>query len=471
MRRISQILMLLTAFAVLVVSPANSADNDKNWPQWRGPSETGVAPNSDPAIEWSETKNVKWKVALPGKGHSTPIIWGDMLFILTAVPADTTADPQASPSGLLRGQQPPSGPRQIQGETQGQEGRPQQKQRRGMQMNSTDLVHRFVVMAINRISGKVIWERTVKEERPQEGTHEFGSWASHSPVTDGEYLYAYFGSRGLFCLDFEGSVKWERDFGQLEKHMSFGEGSSPTLYKDKIIVTWDHSGDSFLYVLDKRTGRDIYKIARDEETSWASPKVIEVNGKPQVITSATKLVRSYDLDTGDLIWQTSGMTRNVIPNPLYQGGILYLMSGFRGNAILAIRVAGAQGDITDSENIIWKYDGRETPYTPSPVLVNERLYLLRQNNGYLSCFNAKTGEEIYSAQKLEGSGNIFASPLAAGGRLYIVGQQGAMYVVQEGPEFKILAKNKLEDNFIASPVVIGKTLYLRGYSNLYCIEE
>jgi outer membrane protein assembly factor BamB len=253
--------------------------------------------------------------------------------------------------------------------------------------------------------------------------------------------------------------------------MSFGEGSSPTLYRDKILVLWDHNGDSFLYILDKKTGKDVHKIARDEETSWGSPLVIEVEGKPQVITSATNLVRSYDLETGDLIWQTSGMTRNVIPNPMYQDGILYLMSGFRGNAILAVRVAGAQGDITDSDHITWEYDGRETPYTPSPVLVNNRLYVLRQNNGYLSCFNAKTGAEIYSAQKLEGAGNIFASPLAAGGRLYIVGQQGTMFVVQEGPEFKVLAKNELEDNFIASPVAIGNTLYLRGYHSLYCIEE
>lgn len=447
MRTRSPVVMIISICALLLVSAAGSADNADHWPQWRGPSEIGVAPNSDPAAEWSETTNVTWKIPIPGKGHSTPIIWGDMLFLLTAVPIDQPADPQVPPSG------------------------PQQRQRRGMQMNATDKVHRFVVMAIDRTSGDVIWEKTVKEERPQEGTHEFGSWASHSPVTDGEHLYAYFGSRGLFCLDFKGNVRWERDFGQLEKHMNFGEGSSPTLYKDKIIVTWDHNADSFLYVLDKRTGKDIHKIARDEETSWASPMVIEVDGKPQVITSATKMVRSYDLETGELIWQAAGMTRNVIPNPMYQDGVLYLASGFRGNAIMAIRVAGARGDITDSDHIIWRYDGRETPYTPSPVLVNNRLYVLRQNNGYLSCFNAETGEEIYSGQKLEGSGNIFASPLAAGGRLYIVGQQGAMYVVQEGPEFKILAKNELEDNFIASPVAIGKSLYLRGYRNLYCIEE
>lgn len=482
MKKLAVIFILVIASAGFSVTTENPVDNN-NWVQWRGPSALGVAPNSDPVIEWSETKNVKWKTAIPGKGHSTPIIWGDKLFLLTAVPTDETtgmeertdismgqemANSHGLSSAQMKGPQP--SPEHGQVQDQGSASQPQQRQRRGMQMNSTDRVHKFVVLAIDRNSGKILWQKTVKEERPQEGTHEFGSWASHSPVTDGEFLYAYFGSRGLFCLDFDGNVKWERDFGQLQKHMNFGEGSSPTLYKDRVIVTWDHAGDSFIYILDKKTGKDVHKISRDEETSWSSPFVLEVNGKPQIITSASKRVRSYDLETGELIWQCSGMTMNVIPNPVYQDGILYLMSGFRGNKILAIRVADAKGDITDTDAIVWSYDGRETPYTPSPVLVNNRLYFLRLNNGSLSCFDAKTGKEIYTGQRMEGTGSIFASPLYAGGRIYVVGQQGTMYVIQEGPEFKILAKNNLEDNFISSPVVIGKTLYLRGYKSLYCIE-
>lgn len=462
MKRLTLIFMLLTAFVVLAVTAQNTADYDKNWPEWRGPLASGVAPNSDPAVEWSETKNVKWKIAIPGKGHSTPIIWGDMMFLLTAVPTDKVVEVKEKPAMA-----PGQGMANPHGQTQSQ-GQPQ---RRGMTMNSTDQVHRFVVLAVNRITGKIIWQKTVKEERPEEGTHEFGSWASNSPVTDGEFLYAYFGSRGLYCLDFDGNIKWERDFGQMKKKMEFGEGSSPVLYKDKIIVLWDHEEDSFLYILDKKTGKDIHKIARDEATTWGSPFMIEVSGKPQVITSATKLIRSYDLETGELIWQCAGMTANVIPLPVYQDGILYLMSGFRGNAMLAIRTAGAKGDITDSDAIVWKYDGKETSYTPSPALINNRLYFIRSNNGYLSCFNAKTGEEIYSGQKLEGIGSIFTSPLVAGGRIYIVGQQGTAYVVQGGAEFKILAKNVLDDMVVSSPVAIGKTLYLRGYQHLYCIEE
>jgi outer membrane protein assembly factor BamB len=289
-------------------------------------------------------------------------------------------------------------------------------------------------------------------------------------VTDGEHIYAYFGSRGLYCLDREGQVKWERDFGQLSKRMNFGEGSSPAIYGDKIIVTWDHEGPSFIVAVDKKTGKDIWKVDRDEGTSWATPYVVDVDGKPQVITSATKLIRSYDLDTGELIWECGGMTQNAIPMPVATDGILYVMSGFRGNALLAIRLAGAKGNITDTDSIVWKHD-KDTPYTPSPLLLGNYLYFLRGNNGILSCFDAKTGTPHYTAQRLEGMGNIFTSLVGAKDRIYVAGQKGTFYVVKQGPEFEILAKNTLDDNFNASPVVMGKQLFLRGYKNLYCIEQ
>jgi len=194
-------------------------------------------------------------------------------------------------------------------------------QGRGMPSSRTNKIHKFVVMALDRNDGKILWQTTVKEEWPQEGTHQFGSWASNSPLTDGEHIYAYFGSRGLYCLDMEGHVKWDRDFGQLKKRMNFGEGSSPALYGDKIVVTWDHEGQSFIIALDKKTGKDIWKVDRDEGTSWASPLIVENNGKPQVITSATALIRSYDLATGDLIWECAGMTMNAIPMPVEAKGV------------------------------------------------------------------------------------------------------------------------------------------------------
>ncbi len=414
------------------------------WHQWRGPFMTGVSPQGTPPLEWSETKNVTWKVAIPGRGHSTPIIWKDQIFILTAVP-ESNAPPAPKAEG-------------------------EQGSRRGMPSRKTDVKHRFVVMSISRSSGKVMWQKTVAEEVPQEATHDLGSWASGSPITDGEFVYAYFGSRGLYCLDMSGNLKWERDFGEMSKRMQFGEGSSPTLYGNTIIVLWDHEGDSFVATLDKKTGMDIWKMDRDEGTSWSTPLVVEVERKPQVITSATNRVRSYDLANGNLIWECSGMTSNVIPTPMEQDGVLYVMSGFRGNALLAIRLAGAKGDITDSDAILWKLD-KETPYTPSGLLYQDKLYFLRANNGILSCFDAKTGKEYYRGQRLEGIGNLYTSPVGANGRVYILGQKGTMYVVAHGPEFKILAQNTLEDSFHASPAVVENQIYLRGFEYLYRIEE
>lgn len=446
MKKILIMIVFLVVFSQMFWTSGTPDGFENNWHQWRGPYANGVSPNGDPPVEWSEEKNIKWKIQIPGKGHSTPIIWKDQIFILTAVETEKGAKPVEKKEGS------------------------QQGRRRGMPINKTTVVHNFMILSINRQDGKTLWKYSVKEEVPQEGTHQFGSWASNSPVTDGQHVYAYFGSRGLFCFDMQGKLKWERDFGQLNKRMNFGEGSSPVLHGDRIFVNWDHEGQSFIAALDKKTGKDIWKVDRDEATSWATPYVVEVEGKLQVITNATKLIRSYDFATGELVWQCGGMTLNAIPSPFAADGILYAMTGFRGNALLAIRLSGAKGDITDTDAIVWKY-GKDTPYTPSGLLFNERLYFLKSNNGILSCHDAKTGKIYYSNQRLEGMGNIFTSPVFAKGRIYIQGEKGTAYVIQEGPEFKILAKNKLDDNFCASPVVIDKNMYLRGYKNLYCIAQ
>ncbi len=293
MKKLTLTLGLLVFAGLILSAAANSAGFEKNWHQWRGPFMTGLSPNGNPPLEWSETNNVKWKIPIPGKGHATPIIWGDQMFIQTAVPLEKEASPP-------------------------QKSEEEQGGRRGMPSRKTTVKHGFVILSINKDDGKILWQKILKEEIPEEATHDLGSWASNSPITDGEFVYAYFGSRGLFCLDMQGNLKWERDFGQMEKHMEFGEGSSPTMYGDNVIVLWDHNGESFLYILDKKTGEDVHKIPRDEKTSWATPHVVEVDGRPQVITLATSRMRSYDLSTGDLIWECSGMTSNVIPVPLVQ---------------------------------------------------------------------------------------------------------------------------------------------------------
>ena len=335
--------------------------------------------------------------------------------------------------------------------------------------SQTEFIHQFKVISVDKTSGKILWQTVVKEELPIERTHELSSWASNSPVSDGENIYAFFGSRGLYCLDFKGNIKWERDFGQMEIVASFGEGSSPAVYQDKVFVQWDHQQKSYLYALDKNTGKEAWTAEREEITSWATPLVVEVNGKAQLITSATNKVRSYDAETGEVIWEATGMTRNVIPNPMYADGILYLLSGFRGNAIKAIDLAKAKGDITGTGTILWEYN-QDAPYTPSPVLMDGKLYFLKGNNGVMTCLDAKDGKVVYSNQKVEGISTIFSSPTGCKDKIYIAAT-GAVLVVKAGSEFSVLATNTLDDTFHASPVIVGNDLILRGFKSLYYISE
>jgi len=421
------------------------AESEKYWAQWRGPFATGISPHGNPPVEWGEGKNVRWKIAVPGRGHSTPIIWGDRLFITTAIETEKVGKPEEKEEGNKRSH-------------------------RWMAPIKTDKILKYVILAINRKDGKIIWQRTLREEWPQEASsHNLGSWASNSAVTDGSHVYAYFGSRGLYCLDMKGNLKWERDFGQMNKRMTFGEGSSPALYGDKIVVLWDQEGQSYLYILDKKTGKDILKLERDEITSWSSPLIIKYEGKVQVITGATKFVRSNDLNTGKLLWKATGLTANVIPQPMEAKGIVYFASGFRGNAMFALRLKGAQGDLTGTEAIAWKLD-KNTPYTPSMVLNKNLLYMLKSNNGILSCYDARSGKEYYSKQRFEGMSEVYASPVAARDRIYFIGHKGTMYVIKHGSTFEVLSKNRLDDKFNASPAIVGNDIYLRGYKSLYCIS-
>lgn len=424
----------------LVQAQAKVSDFATNWPEWRGLYNSGAAIKGNPPVEFSETKNVKWKIEIPGKGHATPIVWGNQIIVQTAVPTDKkVGNPDATA-------------------TENQ-----------LSPNQTDLIHQFTVISVDKTSGKINWETVVREEMPIERTHDLGSWASNSPVTDGENIYAFFGSRGLYCLDMNGKVKWERDFGQMDIVASFGEGSSPVIYKDKIFIQWDHQGQSYLYAVNKNTGVEVWTDERDEITSWSTPLVVEVNGKAQLITSATNKVRSYDAETGKIIWECTGMTRNVIPNPLFADGILYLMSGFRGTALKAVDLAKAVGDITGTAAILWEYN-QDTPYTPSPVLMDGRLYFLRNNNGNLTCLNAKDGKVIYNDQRIEGISTMFSSPTGCGDKIYFAAT-GVVDVIKAGDEFSLLAKNTLDDTFEASPVIVGNDLILKGAKYLYCISE
>jgi outer membrane protein assembly factor BamB len=425
--------------SLMAATPAQPTAADRFWPQWRGPLATGEGPLANPPVEWSEEKNVRWKVEIAGRGQSSPVVWNDLVFVTTSVPVGKGAQPEAADGD--------GGPPVV---------RPD---------GNVD----FVVEAHNRSDGKVRWRNVVKQLLPHEGTHKDGSYASGSALTDGERLYAFFGSRGLYALDLEGKVLWEKQLGVMQTRMGFGEGSSPALFGDTLVVNWDHEGQDFIVALDKKSGKELWRTERDEPTSWATPIVVISGGKPQVITSATHRVRSYDLATGTLLWEARGMTENVIPSPVSAGGMAYLTSGFRGSALLAVRLGDAHGDITGKPAIAWSYD-RDTPYVPSPLLYKDGLYFMKSNSAVLTRIDVATGKPSY-AQRLDHLTNVYASPVAASGRVYVVGRDGMAAVLAAGPEPKVLATNSLADGFDSSPALVDDEMYLRGQKYLYRISR
>ena len=417
------------------------------WPAWRGSLGTGSAATGSPPIEWAEetdqaaAKNIAWKVPVPGLGISSPIVWRDRIYLTTAIETDQ--------AGTIAEDLPPQSELAVPRPT---------------------VIHEFAVVALNRADGSLIWLKKLAEVVPHEGGHKTNSHASASPITDGEHIYASFGSRGLFCLDQTGAIVWSKQLGTMQTRRQYGEGSSPALHGDRLIVNWDHEGDSFLAVFDKRTGDELWRQPRDEVTSWSTPIVVDVDGRPQIIVNATTASRGYDLDSGAVIWSLSGMTVNCIPIPIHADGIAYLMSGYRGQMLQAVRLAGAEGDLQDSRHVLWTHQ-RSTSYVPSAALYDGRLYFLRGNTAVLSCLDAQTGEVLYEGQRLPGLRSVYASPVCADGRLYFTSRDGVTMVVRHGSTFEQLAVNQLDDEVDASPAIVGDAIYLRGRQHLYCIAE
>lgn len=425
------------AFSALLLSTVQAATDsaaDKYWPQWRGPYATGVSRTADPPLEWSETRNIRWKIELPGRGAGTPVIWGDRLFVTSAVPAVASGDASHEPRG-----------------------------------GGARVPHRFVIMAIDRKTGTTVWERTAYEHAPHEGSHpQWGTWSSSSAMTDGEHVFAFFDSFGLYAFDMDGKPLWQKQLGEKQMRQQFGEGQTPVLYGNRIVVQWDHQGPSFIAAFDKTSGAELWRTPREEIDTWSTPLVVEVNGRPQVVTTAMRKVRGYDLETGKVVWEGPGLTMNPIPSAVYEDGIAVLMSGFQGNRLRAIRLADAKGDINATNAQLWELS-RDTPYVPSPLLYDGIVYFLKTNSGLLSAYDVKTGAPHYALQRLDGVPNVFASPVGAKGRIYVTGQDGTTLVIKQGPSYQLIAKNTLDDGFNASPALVGNELYLRGFKYLYSI--
>jgi outer membrane protein assembly factor BamB len=448
--RLRSILVTLILAAWSVAGPAAAAAGDRGddatadagryWPQWRGPLGTGASPHGDPPVEWSEEKNVRWKVALPGAGHSTPIVWGERVFITAAEPFGEALPPRYDTA------------------PDAHDGIPVTHR------------HRFLVLALGRRDGGIEWQRTVTEELPHEGGHYTGSYASASPATDGERLFAHFGSRGLYCLDLDGALLWKTDLGEMQTLHAHGEGSSPVLHGDTLAVNWDHEGGSFVAALDARTGKERWKAARDEKTSWASPIVVEHGGAAQLVVSGTNRVRGYDLATGKVIWECGGLSQNVVASPVAADGMVFAGSSYEKKALLAIRLEGARGDITGTDTVAWTRVQR-TPYVPSPLLYHGVLYFLSHYQGILSRLEARTGEEPLRPVRLEGIRDAYSSPVAAADRVYLTDLDGTTVVLSHADYPRVLATNQLGEGFSASAAIAAGEVYLRGARHLYCIAR
>jgi outer membrane protein assembly factor BamB len=449
--------------AFTIFAQTSDAAAGRNWPQWRGPWGTGVSPTANPPLHWSETSNLLWKIKLPGNGASTPIIWEQQVFIQTSIPkandagtvedtAEALTNPKRNfPAGASGPDIPgirnsPPGPRSI----------------------APDGVQQFTLLSLDRQTGAIRWQKVAREEKPHEGHHPDHGFASHSPITDGQRVYAYFGSHGLHAYDLQGNLKWEKDLGRMRTRNAFGEGSSPAISGDRLVINWDHEGDDFIAAFDTETGREIWRQPREEPTSWATPIIVTNGAQAQVVTAATQKIRAYDLATGKLLWECEGLTANVIPTPVAWDGTVYPISGFRGNALLAIRL-GASGDLTGTDAIAWSYK-KNTPYVPSPLLYDGRLYFYSGNDAKLTCLDAKSGAVLMDAQKVESLKGIYSSPVGAAGRIYLASRNGATEVIKNAPVFESLATNPLDDEFIASPALAGNQIFLRGKQFLYCIE-
>ena len=434
---------LLVAFG-FTVATAGALDHAVNplaqWGQWRGPLATGAAPKADPPVEWSETKNIRWKIKLPGLGHSSPVVWGDLVFVTTAE---------------MTGAKKP-----FTGVTPD-----------GAHNNMNPLFdHQFAVMAIDRQTGAVAWRRTVATRQPHESTHESATWASNSPVTDGEHVLSFFGSNGLYCLDTGGRLLWSRDFGDMQVKHGHGEGASPLLHGETVVVNWDHEGASLIVALAKRTGEELWRQPRDEVTSWATPIVVTHDGQAQVVVSGTRRVRGYDLKTGAVIWEVGGLPGNIVASPVGADGMVFAAGSYEKQTLLAIRLTGAKGELAGTQQIAWQKN-RSTPYVPSPLLYDGWLYYLRHYQGVLSRVNAKTGAEPSGPFRLGSVFNIYSSPVAAAGRIYVTDRNGKTLVISNDPEPKTLTLNKLDDRFSASAALVGDAIFLRGEKFLYCIGE
>jgi outer membrane protein assembly factor BamB len=439
----------IIAVALIAVGTATSAQ--QNWPSFRGANAAGTADGKPTAVKWNAAagENVAWKTPVGGVAVSSPIVWGNRVFVSTAIGSDAS-----------------------QGIRTGQYG--------DVEPVADNSKHTWHLIALDKATGKVVWDKVAYEGIPKTKRHPKSSQASATPVTDGTHVIVSFGSQGLYAYDFAGTLLWQKDLGILNAGWFFdpdyewGVGSSPIIYKNMVIVQCDIQRGSFLAAFDTATGKEVWRTHREEIPSWSTPTVFESNGKAELVTQATTFTRGYDPMTGKELWKYSGNSEIAIPTPIVGPGFVLITNGYRGvQPIVAVK-PGATGDITlktgetKSEFIPWSalHGG---PYIPTPVIYGDQLYIL-QGNGVLAAYKVATGERIYQ-ERLGGTGGSFsASPIAADGKIYLSSEDGDVYVVKAGPAYELLSKNSIGEVLMATPAVSDGLLIFRGLKNVYAIK-
>ncbi|MCA9074856.1 MAG: PQQ-binding-like beta-propeller repeat protein [Planctomycetaceae bacterium] len=436
----------LSIFALLLVAePTQAADN---WPQFRGPGARGVADGANLPDSWSETQNVAWKADIPGRGWSSPVVWGDQVFLTTCI---NTGETEEAKKGLYFG---------------------------GNREDAPTTVHHWKVLCLSLGTGDLIWERTVHEGVPEKSLHIKNSYASETPVTDGEHLYAYFGNVGLFCFDLSGTEVWSKRFAAVETRYAWGTASSPVLHEDRLYLVNDNEESSTLVAYDKLTGDELWRVERDEKSNWATPFVWENDLRTEIITPGTGKTRSYDLD-GHLLYEFGGASSITIATPYTAHDLLYVSSGYvldERKPLWALK-SGATGDITlgeketSNDTIAW-CQKMAAPYNPTTLVYGDQLYVL-MDRGFFASFDALTGEEVYEQQRIPKGRAFTASPWAADGKIYCLNEYGTTFVFKAGPEYELLATNDLADDemAMATPAIVGNKLLIRTDARLYCISQ
>ena len=438
------IAVFLTLASVLVLNTQPSSAGE--WPQWRGPAGQGISTEKNLPTTWTATRNVKWKTPIAGRGHSSPIVWGKKIFLTTAL--DGEAVPGRTPGVTHK---MADGSDFVHPDAVG-----------------ADLKHTFKVICLDRETGKILWERVAYEGPVHDSRHKKASFASSTPATDGKYVFAFFGSEGLYAYDMNGKLMWKQDLGKLGT-ASVGYGVSPIIYGNLVIMQCDESGfNSFIAAFDKKSGKEVWRAKRKVDVTWSTPVLVKAGGRTELVASAAEAIISYDPQTGKELWRHKGLESNAVNTPVVSNDMVVITSGYPLKIALALR-GGGSGDVTGSKQLIWSYN-KGTAYVPSPILYGDYLYLMA-GNGSLTCLDAKTGKVIYEGGRVPKAIGFTASPVAYEDKVLITSEEGETFVVKAGPKHEIIGTNSVDEPVFASPAIADGKIFIRGVNNLFAIGE